>query len=166
MWQQEKSPMGEAGRCNRRALVGEGLASLLLLISAIWLPRATYRSATLTVTFKGGRLGLVLIACGIASLGLAALSLIWDGAGVSWLQLLLGCTALVCSLVLPLTSIAEANLTANAHVGYSDTSYGIGAGLAIAASVVLLVSSIARLRSGRDGDHPDTRQSAQAGSIR
>lgn len=150
--------MSGRGR-NIWAVAGEVLASLLLLISAIWLPWATDRSTALAVTFTGDRSGLVLVACGAGALGLVAVSLLWNRASVHWVQLLLGCTALICSLVIALSKIAEANRTAIAHLGYSATSYGIGSGLAIAASVVMVVSSVAQLtpsgRSERPSSGPD-----------
>jgi hypothetical protein len=147
------------------ALISEGLSSLLLLVSATWLPWATYRTATLTMSFRGGRLGLVLVACVSGSLGLAAVSLAWNRAGVYWLELSLGCIALICSLVLALAKIAEANQTANTHPGYSHTSYGIGSGLGIAASVLMVVASMTQLRSFRGSGQPKTHQTMlEAGS--
>ena len=123
------------------------LASLILVISATWLPWATYRSAALVMTVEAGRLGLVLVVCGAGSLGLVAGPLLWNRAHAYWLQLVLGCTALICSLVIALSSIADANRTADVRAGYSTTSYAIGAGLAITASVVLVVTSVTQLRS-------------------
>jgi hypothetical protein len=151
---------------NIRAIAGEVLASLLLLISAIWLPWATYRSTALAVTFNGGRFGLVLVACGAGSLGSVAVSLIWNRASVHWLQLFLGCAALSCSLIIALSKIADANQTANIHAGYSATSYGIGAGLAIAASVVMVVSSVAQLKSNKVSDWLGAGQTSEAATIR
>jgi hypothetical protein len=157
--------MSELGR-NIRAIAGEVLASLLLLISVIWLPWATYRSTSLAVTFNGGRFGLVLVACGAGSLGLVAVSQFWNRVCVHWLQLFLGCAALICSLVIALSKIADANQTANTHPGYSATSYGIGAGLAIAASVVIVVSSVAQLKSKKVSEWPSTGQTSEAATIR
>jgi hypothetical protein len=55
----------------------KALASSLLLVSAVWLPWATYRSANVAVTFKGAHLGLVLVACAVGSLGLVTGSVLW-----------------------------------------------------------------------------------------
>jgi hypothetical protein len=124
----------------RLALAGDVVGSLLVLISAIWLPWATYRSSAVAVTFRSGRLGPVLVVCGAGSLGLVAVSLVWI---IHWLQVLLGGAAVVCSLVIALAKIADANRMGTPVNGYSVTSYAIGAGLAIAASVTMVVSSVA-----------------------
>jgi hypothetical protein len=150
---------------NTLVIAGEGLASLLLLFSSIWLPWATYRTTALVVNFTGGRVGLVLVACGAGSLGLAAVSLLWNRADIHWLQLLLGCTALICSFVIALSRIADANQTAIAHPGYSATSYGIGAGLAIAASVVMVVLSATQLRSNKASEQPSSSRTSEAATI-
>jgi hypothetical protein len=147
------------------AMVGVVLASLLLLMSAIWLPWATYRSAALAVTFRGGRFGPVLVACGGGSLGVVAVSLIWYRAAIHWLQLLLGCAAVLSSLAIALSKIADANHTASFVNGYSDTSYGIGAGLAIAASVVMTVSSVAQLKSIKAREWPRRDRTPEASTF-
>jgi hypothetical protein len=149
---------------NSRVLVGQGLASLVLLISAIWLPWATYRSPGLSVTLTGGRLGLVLLAAAAGSLGLAAAARRGDRDRkvVHRLQLVLSGAALICSLVMALSKIAEVNRLGTVTLGHptvahgtgigtgaATTSYGIGAGLALAASVALVVSSGSLLRSDK-----------------
>jgi hypothetical protein len=148
------------------AMAGEVLASLLLLISTLWLPWATYRSTALAVTFRGGRFGPVLIVCGAGSLGLVAVSLLWNRAAIHWLQLLIGCAAVLSSLAIALSKIADANQTGIPANGYSDTSYGIGAGLAIAASVVLVGSSVAQLKSRKVSEWPRTDRTSEASTIR
>ena len=162
--------MSGLGR-NIMAIAGQALASLLLLISAIWLPWATYRSAALAVTFNGGRFRLVLVACGVGSLGLVAVSLLWNRTGdqywrVHWFQLFLGCAGLIFSLGIALSRIADANQTANTHRGYSVTSYGIGAGLAIAASVAMVVSIVVQLKSNKASEWPNTGEASEAATIR
>jgi hypothetical protein len=150
---------------NFRATEGELLASLLLLMSAIWLPWATYRSTSLVMTLRGGRFGWVLVACSAGSLGLVAVSLLWDKVGVYWLQLLLGCAALICSLAIALSKIADANQTASVHSGYSTTSYGIGAGLAIAASGAMVATSLAQLKSRKASERPRTGPTSEAATV-
>jgi hypothetical protein len=127
-------------------MVGDVVASLLLLLSAMWLPWATYRSTVLALTFRSGRLGPVLVVCGAGSLGLVAVSLVWKWAALHWLQMLLGGAAVLCSIVIALSKIADANRTGTPVNGYSMTAYAIGAGLAIAASVIMVVSSVALLK--------------------
>jgi hypothetical protein len=143
----EKEAMTGLGH-NFRAITGAVLASFLL-VSTIWLPWATYRSNTLDMAFKSGRFGLVLLVCGAGSLGLVATSLLWRKVSAPWLQVFLGCAALLSSVAIALSKIADANQTANTGKGYSVTSYGIGAGLAIAASVAMVVSSVTLLKSNK-----------------
>jgi hypothetical protein len=161
----EEGAESEPGR-NILAVGGDVLASLLLLISAIWLPWATYHSTALAVTFRGGRFGPVLVVCGAGSLGLVAVSLLWNRAAIHWLQLVLGSAAVLCSLVIALSKIADANQTASFVNGYSDTSYGIGAGLAIAASAVMVASSVAQLKSSKVSEWSRTDRTSEASTIR
>jgi hypothetical protein len=136
-------------------IAGSVVAPLLLLISTMWLPWATYRSITLDVGFTSGSLGLVLIVCGAGSLGLVAVSLYWSSTVVYWLRLLLGCGALLVSLAIALAKIADANQTTNARPGYAaTTSFGIGAGVAVASSVVMVASSLTLLKSHTVSDSP------------
>ncbi len=139
------------GHSNSRAMAGEVMASLVLLLSAIWLPWATYRSATLDMNFRSGGVGLVLLACGVGTLTLVGVSLVWSGAGIHWLQLFLGATA---------------NRTIAVHPGYSTTAYGIGAGLAFAASVVLVVSSVVQLKSNQGPEGSESHRASGAAAIR
>jgi hypothetical protein len=131
---------------NVKAIIGGAAASLLLLTTAIWLPWATYKSAPLAVTYRGGRLGLALVFCGSAWLVLAASSLLWDRANVYWLQLAVGVIALVVSIALALRRISEVNGIANPHPGASTTTaYGMGPVLAVAASVAMISCSVTLL---------------------
>jgi hypothetical protein len=153
--------MSRVGR-NFWAIAGEGLASLLLPIAAIWLPWATYRSTALVVTFKSDRSRLVLVACSVGSLGLVVVLLLWNWASVRgigqcpWFELFLGRTALIYSLVIAFSRIADANRTVSTDLGYSASSYRIGAGPAIAASVVMVVSSAVHLTSKRMSETAST----------
>jgi hypothetical protein len=59
----------------------EALASLLLPISAVWLPWASDLLFTaLVVVFKSDRSGLVHVACSVGSLGFVVVSLLWNRA--------------------------------------------------------------------------------------
>lgn len=131
------------------------LASLLLLVSGVWLPWAIYRTANVVVTFNGAHLGLVLVACAVGSLGLVTGSVLWNWVGTRWPQLLLGCIAFICSLVMAFSKIGGANQLASIRfglsltrtgvgAGYSTTFYGTGAGLSIAASVAMVLLSAVR----------------------
>jgi hypothetical protein len=136
--------MSRGGRSNS-GVAGSVLASLALLTSAIWLPWATYRSSALTVIFKSGRLGPVLVACGAASIVLVVLSQWTKSSSPLWIQLVLGCFALLCSVTIALSRIADANRTVTIHTGSETTSYAIGAGLAIVASIGLAMAGVAQL---------------------
>ncbi len=139
---------------NVKPVIGGAAASLLLLLTAIWLPWATYKSAPLAVTYKGGRSGLTLVFCGAAWLVLAALSVVSTRASYYWLQLLVGVTALIASITLALKRISEANGISNPHPGASTTTaYGIGPVLAIAASVAMIACSVSLLSRDRGVDH-------------
>ena len=81
---------GPEGNGNRWISIGELLGSLVLLVSALWLPWATVRAANHSVTFQNGRLDVLVVACGAISLGLAAVSLTRGGRSVFWLQLSFG----------------------------------------------------------------------------
>ncbi len=141
------------------------LASLLLLISTIWLPWATYRSTTLDVAFKSGRFGLVLLVCGAGSLSLVGVSLFWNRPIVYWLRLLLGGGALLCSFAIALAKIADANHTTSVRPGYAATSFGIGAVLAIASSIAMVVSTAAQ-RSNKVSDRTGRSRTSETTSVR
>lgn len=134
---------------SRWAAVGLLLAPILLIISALWLPWATYRNPGLTLSFRTGWLDAVLVACGALALILASLALVWNHATVRRLLLTVGCVAVISSVGLALTKIAEANRTAMTHTAPSQTSYGIGSALGVAASVLLVVLSAIQVSSVR-----------------
>ena len=135
---------------NRWTAVGQALAAMLLLASGLWLPWATYQSQNLSLSFRTGWLDLILVVSGAVALGLVALSLIWNHSTVQCFLLATGCVAVITSVALALTKIKEANDTAVAHAaGFSQTSYGIGSVLGIAASVLLIVLSVIQLNRVR-----------------
>jgi hypothetical protein len=137
-----------SGRRNCTASAGTVLAPVLLLISTIWLPWASYRSTNLDVALRSGSFGSVLIICGAGSLGLVAVSLFWNRPIVYWLHLILGCSAVLCSGAVALAKIADANHITSSSPGYAaTTSFGIGAGVAVVSSVVMSVSSWSRLKA-------------------
>lgn len=153
-------------QANVRAIAGAGLASLLLVVSTIWLPWATYRSPTLDVDFRSGRLGPLLLGCGVGSLVLAAASPMWSKPIGYWLCLALGCGASLGSLATALAKIADANRTTAIQPGYAaTTSFGIGAGVAIASSVVMVVCSLTMLKSNRS-ESSGTERASKEGSVR
>ncbi len=145
---------------NRWTAVGQALASVLLLAPGLWLPWATYQTQNLSLSFRTGWLDLILVVSGAVALGLVALSLIWSHSTVQCFLLATGCVAVITSVALALTKIEEANDTAVAHTaGFSQTSYGMGSVLGVAASVMLIVLSVIqfnRVRSRRGQLHTDS----------
>jgi hypothetical protein len=141
----ERAAMSRAGRTNGGDAVSI-VASLALLGSATWLPWATYRTSALTVVFKSGRMGTVLVVCAVVSVAMVVLTRFWISSRVRWIQLVLGCLALLCSVAIALSKIADANRMAVIHTGWETTSYAIGAGLAIAASIGMVMASGAQIR--------------------
>lgn len=138
---------------DRWTAVGQALASMLLLASGLWLPWAIYQSQNLSLSFRTGWLDLILVVSGAVALGLVTLSLIWNHSTVQCFLLATGCVAVITSVAFALTKIKEANDTAGAHAaGFSQTSYGIGSVLGVAASLLLIVLSViqfSRVRSRR-----------------
>jgi hypothetical protein len=160
----EGRAMSGAGRSNGGDAVSV-LASLVLVISAIWLPWATYRTSALTVTFGSGRLEPVLVLCGTASIVLVVLSRIWKLTVLRWVQLGLGGSALLCSVTVSLSRTASANRMMTIHTGWETTSYAIGAGLAIAASTGLVMASVAQLRPVGRPKYPSSDTSPEVATV-
>ena len=129
--------------------VGLLLTPILLIIAALWLPWATYRNPGLTLSFRTGWIDAVVVACGVLALILACLCLVSNHATVPWLLLTVGCVAVISSLALALSKIAEANDTAMTGHAASQTSWGIGSALGVAASILLVVLSAIQLSSVR-----------------
>ena len=134
--------------------IGQLLASILLLTSALWLPWATYRSPGVYVVFRTGLLDQVVVVCGVAGVIGAAIALRWEHTAVQWFLCSAGGIGIVTSVALALSKIKAAN---DFHVSRavagtlesSATSYGMGSILGFASSVVLLVLSLIHLRSVR-----------------
>jgi hypothetical protein len=78
----------------------------------------------------------------------------------------LGCIAAVCSILLALAKIADANQAANFIAAYSHTAFGIGSGLGIAASVAMCAFSSVQLHSIRGSAKPEPRRTSEAAAIR
>jgi hypothetical protein len=156
--------MTSGGRSNRGVAVSV-LASVVLLASAIWLPWATYRTSALTVTFRSGRLGPVLVVCGAASIVLVVLCRWSTSSSLLWIQLVLGCLSLLCSVTIALSKIADANRTVTIHTGWETTSFAIGAGLAIAASIGLAMASVVQLRQRGAPSYPGSDTSPEVATI-
>jgi len=157
--------MSRPGRVSRGE-VASALASLALIISALWLPWSTYRTPALTISFTSGHLGLVLVLCGVASIASTLLLRWWKRSGVHWIQFGLGCVALAFTVALAMSRIADANRIAIPHHGVTATSYAIGAQAAIVASMVMIGTSVARRTM--DGTHnlPSTGPSREAAALR
>jgi cyanate permease len=130
--------------------IGMGLivASLVILVAALWMPWATYRSHDVTRVFRAGRLDVILVLCGALALVLGALTLVTSRATVYWGLLATSCVAVVCSIGLALTQIKDANDAARGQTsGLTQTSFGIGAVLGTVAGVLLLVLCAVQLTS-------------------
>ena len=124
------------------------VASLVVLVAALWMPWATYRSQDITRAFKAGWLDVILVLCGTVALVLGALTLVTSRATIYWGQLATSCVAVVCSIGLALTQIKDANDAAQGRTsGLTQTSFGIGAVLGSVAGVLLLVLCVVQLTS-------------------
>jgi hypothetical protein len=124
-------------------------AALLLLVAAMWVPWATYRSQRITLTFRAGWLDVILVLCGVVAVLLAALTLVVSRrATIYWCLLATSCVAVVSSLGLALTKIKDANDVAQSLTsGSTQTSFGVGAVLGTAAAALLLVLCVVELTS-------------------
>jgi hypothetical protein len=136
-----------AGSDDIRIGLGVIAAALLLLVAAIWVPWATYRSQGITLTFRAGWLDVILVLCGAVTLFLGALTLVVTRRATIYRCLLAtSCVAVVSSLGLALTKIKDANDVAQSLTsGSTQTSFGVGAVLGTAAAVLLLVLCVAEL---------------------
>jgi hypothetical protein len=149
-----------------KATIGEVLASLLLIFSAAWLPWATLRTANLTTHFGGDPFGWVLVSCSAGCIGLVAISAVWRGSWVYWLEISLGCIAALGSLLLALAKISDANQAANSISAYSHTAFGIGSGLGIAGSVGMCVFGSIRLHTVQGSRQFESRRASDAAAVR
>lgn len=118
------------------------LAGALLIVAATVMPFATYEdtSSHTTTTFRGGSLSAVLVVLAAVSIALAVVSLRQSARLLIGIQIAIGCTATVVSIVLALGKIRAANsVTA---INPSRTSYGWGSVVAVATSAALAVTSV------------------------
>jgi hypothetical protein len=136
-------------RNDTRIGLGVIAAALVLLVAALWVPWATYRSQGVTLTFRAGWLDVVLVLCGALTLFLGVLTLVVTRrANIYWGLLATSCVAVVSSLGLALTKIKDANDVAQSVTsGSIQTSFGVGAVLGTAAAVLLLVLCVVELTS-------------------
>jgi hypothetical protein len=126
------------------------LASMLLTVSALWMPWATYRTRIVTLSFRSGWLDVLLITCGVVALVLGGLSFSGKSPSLLGVLLAIACVAVVVSIALALASTKNANDIAMIHPSSSQTSYGIGSVLGVAASALLVVLSVIELKSVRN----------------
>jgi uncharacterized membrane protein len=137
------------------AVLGLIVASLLLLVSALWLPWATYRHVGMTVSYRTSPLNTVLILCALLTLVLGVVSVVKVRRSIDRILLLASCVAVVSALALALTTIREANEAAErAAAGATQTSYGIGSALGLGAAVALLVICLSRRSLSRRSPTP------------
>jgi hypothetical protein len=129
--------------------VGQVLAAVILIVASTSMTWATYRdlSTNETTAFHGGRLSILLVALGVASVALSLRLLAGTTAAFWRLHVVVGGAALVASIVQALDKISTANhLPA---LGPSQTSYALGAGLAVVASAALALTCLVALGQTR-----------------
>ena len=120
-------------------------AVALLALASTVLPWATYKNQQTGVTtmFRGGELGVVLVALGVAILVLSRLAASRGSVTLGRLIVLVGCAAMVLSGIGALSKISAANNAARHAVAGSgsQTSYAIGAVLAVLATAVITLTA-------------------------
>ena len=136
-------------RDDRLIAVGVLLASILVTVSAIWMPWATYRTGVLTMSFRSGWLDVLLVTCGVVALVLGGLSFSRKSPALLGVLSAIACAAVVASIALALASLKDANDIVMIHASSSQTSYGIGSVVGVAASVLLAVLSVMKFKSVR-----------------
>ena len=111
------------------------------------MPWATYRDvgSNATMTFRGGLSGLVLATLGVVSLVGAVLLLVRRSAALDRAEMVVGCAAVITSIVMALSDISRANHAALAGAGPSRTSYTYGAGVAVVGSLTIATIGLIRL---------------------
>jgi hypothetical protein len=65
---------------------------------------------------------------------------------ILWIRVVPGSLALLYSVTVALSKIADANRMVTIHTGWETTSYAIGAGLAVAASIGPTIASVVQMR--------------------
>jgi hypothetical protein len=123
-------------------------AVLVLVVAGTVLPWATYRNpANETTVFRGGAFGLVLVALGGVFIVVTRVS---KTSGPRRLNVLVAATAIIVSVGGALSKIRAANDAASRAVagsGSSQTSYAVGAVLAVLAALTIAVSAFIDLTS-------------------
>lgn len=127
---------------------------MLLIVASTLLPWATYTSlrTNATTVFRGGPLSVLLLVLGAASV---VLSLPWVTRELTLLKrldLLVGSTALLGSIVLAVSKISIANHAATSPDGGGRTSYASGAVVAILASAAIVVANVVALSAAKASD--------------
>jgi len=131
------------------ASVVQLVAGMLLIVATLAMPWSLYKSASppATTGFRSGSLGILLILLGVASIGLSLRSLAHSSQELQRVHLVVGCSAIVVSVVLALRKISAAN-----HFlaeGGGHTSYATGAVFAVLASIAIALTSFVRLADAK-----------------
>jgi hypothetical protein len=129
------------------------IASLALVVAALWLPWATLEGSSRGVTtFASGLLAGWLVALALFTTVLSLLALRWPSTWISSAMLGSSICALGLALLLALRSISLAN-SVPIHA-YSQTSYASGSELGVLAGVALTVTAVLSLNRHRGVPYP------------
>lgn len=121
-------------------------ASVVLIVASTLLPWATYRNQQLheTTEFHSGALGPWLVALGGVFIALVLLSASWRAPVLRRLNKVVAIGAILLSVVAALSRIRAANeASVHAVAGRGlQTSFAIGAALAVIAAIVMAVTTL------------------------
>jgi hypothetical protein len=129
---------------DRRQLLASGfvVVSGAVVVVATFLPWAAYENRAIgtTMNYGSGSLGFLLCALAAAAVICAMGSVGYGSILLRGLAVAYGICSVVCSIVLSVARLVEANDAAAAHLGGIRTSRAAGANLAIIGSAVLVVA--------------------------
>jgi cytochrome b561 len=122
---------------------------LVLIVAAVAMPWVTYenRATHVTTQFKGGRLGIILVVLGLASITLAVM--LYNRASTLLMRIHfgIGCAAWILSVVVALAKIKSAN-NVNKQAP-SSTSFAAATVVAVVASAAIALTSAAELNAAK-----------------
>jgi hypothetical protein len=131
------------------ASVVQLVAGVILIVATVAMPWSLYRSISPPVTtgLRSGTLGVLLLLLGAISVGLSLRSLARPSRDLQRVHVVIGCSAVVVSLVLALRKISAANHFLAA--GGGRTSYGAGSVFAVLASIAIASMSFIALADAK-----------------
>ena len=122
------------------------VASLALIVAALWLPWATFEERARGMTsFAGGSITGWLVALALSTMTLSAVALRWPSSWVRWAILGSSICALGLAVLLALRSISSAN-SVLAH-SYSQTSYASGSVVGVLSGVAMMATAVLSLKT-------------------